>query len=56
MSRGSQGGRLACALLKQETTARAQISKNTARPHVMCSKMLFVFVSIAIFPNKVIDK
>ena len=41
MSGGSQGGRLACALLKQETTVRAQISNNAARAHVLCSKMLF---------------
>ena len=53
MSGGSQRGRLACALLKQETTVRAQISKIAARAHVLCSKMLFQFVSIAIFPKHV---
>ena len=35
MSRGSQRSRLACALLKQETTVRAQISNNAARAHVL---------------------
>ena len=49
VSRGSQRGRLACALLKQERTVRAQISKIAARAHVLCSKMLFQFVSIDFF-------
>ena len=51
MSGGSQKGRLACALLKQETTARAQ---DAARIdfHCMffqqqCSKMLTELASIA---------
>ena len=48
MSGGSQRGRLACALLKQETTVRAQISKIAARAHVLFSKMLFELVSISI--------
>ena len=51
VSGGSQGRRLACALLKQETTVRAQISNIAARAHVLCSKMLFQFVSIVFFPK-----
>ena len=38
---------LACALLRQEITIQAQIPKNAARASVLCSNMLFEFVSIA---------
>ena len=38
MSGGSQRSRLACALLKQETTVRAQISNIAAGAHVLFSK------------------
>ncbi len=38
------------------STIREQISKNAARPHVMCSKMLFEFVSIANVPTKMLEQ
>ena len=48
-SGGSQGGRLACALLKQETRVRAQVPGIVARTRFFgCFlKMLFQFVSIS---------
>ena len=48
---GSKRGRLACAFLEREATARTQISQNAARAHLQCSKVLFEGVSIANVPN-----
>ena len=45
------GGRLACALLKQERTARAQILKMAVRARVSNVKKWFELVSIAGFPT-----
>ena len=49
LSQASPTALLACALLEQETTVRAQIPKIAARARVLCSKMLFELVSIEDF-------
>ena len=61
MSVGSQRGRLACALLKQEITARAQNAFRICFHWMFtksCSEMLFELASIAndIFPKNEKDQ
>ena len=46
MSSCFQRGRLACALLKQEATVRAQIQKHIVGAHVLQPDSLFGFVAI----------
>ena len=47
VSGGFQGVRLACALLKQEATARSQVPKIAVRVRVLSTKNLFELDSIA---------